>query len=67
MLEDINSPNGVLKHWNKITPPKEVRAYYQLPEDATLKDVISCIRADEACHRATNHYLASVSQNIEIP
>ena len=42
-------------------------AYYQLHEDATYKDVIECIRADEACHRATNHYLASVDQNIEIP
>ena len=32
-----------------------------------MKDVIACIRADEACHRATNHYLASVNQDIEIP
>ena len=64
MLEDISNPNGVLKSWNNIIPSQEVRDYYQLPETATMKDIIACIRADEACHRATNHYLARVSQDI---
>lgn len=32
-----------------------------------MKDVIYCVRADEACHRITNHYLASVDQDLEIP
>lgn len=31
-----------------------------------MKEVIECIRADEACHRDTNHFLGSVSQDIEI-
>ncbi len=46
MLEDISNPNGVLKSWNNIIPPQEVRDYYQLPETATMKDIIACIRAD---------------------
>lgn len=67
MLEDINDPNGVLHEWSKVIPEKEIRDYYQLGETATMRDIIACIRADEACHRATNHYLASVDQDIEIP
>ena len=34
--------------------------YWRLPKDATLKDVIIVIRADEAHHRDVNHF-ASVS------
>ncbi|KAF7803720.1 alternative oxidase 3, mitochondrial [Senna tora] len=34
--------------------------YWRLPKDATLKDVITVIRADEAHHRDVNHF-ASVS------
>lgn len=67
MLEDMKKPNSSLKAWTKAKPTQEILAYYQLPEDATMRDVIACIRADEACHRATNHYLASVDQHIEIP
>lgn len=67
MLEDIDNPNGSLHEWSKIIPDREIRDYYQLPETATWREVIACVRADEACHRATNHYLASVSQDIEIP
>jgi len=34
--------------------------YWRLPKDATLKDVVTVIRADEAHHRDVNHF-ASVS------
>lgn len=37
--------------------------YWRLPKDATLKDVITVIRADEAHHRDVNHF-ASVSINL---
>lgn len=67
MLADIDNPNGVLHPWNKIDAPEEVRDYYQLNPNASMRDVIACVRADEACHRATNHYLASSSQSIQIP
>ena len=46
MLEDIDSPNGVLKDWAKIIPEQEIRDYYQLPVNATMRDIIACIRAD---------------------
>jgi ubiquinol oxidase len=39
--------------------------YWRLPKDATLKDVITVIRADEAHHRDVNHF-ASVSVKLSI-
>jgi ubiquinol oxidase len=30
--------------------------YWRLPADATLKDVVTVVRADEAHHRDANHY-----------
>ncbi|KAM7280863.1 hypothetical protein ACFE04_007997 [Oxalis oulophora] len=34
--------------------------YWKLPKDATLKDVITVIRADEAHHRDVNHFASDV-------
>ena len=46
MLEDIDNPEGCLHHWNNVPAPREAIDYYQLDEDATLRDVILCVRAD---------------------
>lgn len=51
MLKDIDRENGPLYHWNKQPAPKEAIEYYHLPQTATFRDVVLCIRADEACHR----------------
>ena len=51
MLQHIDKEDGVLHHWNKIPAPKDAIDYYHLKENATFRDVISSIRADEACHR----------------
>jgi ubiquinol oxidase len=40
--------------------PKLARDYWSLPADATLRDLVLVIRADEADHRDVNHYLANV-------
>lgn len=42
-------------------PPAPViaRQYWMLPEDATLRDVVLVVRADEAHHRDVNHGFAS--------
>lgn len=40
-----------------------IRAYYNLPEDATLRDAFLCIRADEAHHREVNHEFADLTEN----
>ncbi len=39
--------------------PAIARHYWQLPEGATLRDVVLVVRADEAHHRDVNHGLAS--------
>jgi len=35
--------------------PDIAKKYYRLPEDATLRDVILMVRADECMHRCMNH------------
>lgn len=41
-----------------VPAPAIARAYWRLPEDATLRDVVLVVRADEAHHRDMNHGFA---------
>jgi ubiquinol oxidase len=53
-LDEIDagrSPNG--------PAPDIARRYWKLADDATLRDVIMVVRADEAHHRDVNHGLAN--------
>lgn len=45
------------RHEN-VPAPEIAIAYWNLPEDATLRDVIIAVRADEAEHRDVNHEFA---------
>lgn len=54
-LKDID--RGAIEN---VPAPAIAIDYWRLPKDATLKDVITVIRADEAHHRDVNHF-ASVS------
>jgi len=38
-------------------PPQIAIDYWQLPKDATLRDVVIAVRADEAEHRDVNHFM----------
>jgi ubiquinol oxidase len=52
-LEEIDrgrSPN--------VAAPDIAKRYWSLPEDATLRDVVLVVRADEAHHRDVNHAFA---------
>ncbi len=42
-----------------VPAPAIARHYWQLPDDATLRDVVLVVRADEAHHRDVNHGFAS--------
>jgi ubiquinol oxidase len=60
-LEEIDqgrSPNG--------PAPTIARHYWQLPANATLRDVVLAVRADEAHHRDVNHGFAGelAGQNV---
>lgn len=41
-----------------IPAPKIARDYYKLADDATLRDVIIAVRADEQGHADVNHGMA---------
>jgi len=43
-----------------IPAPDVARHYWKMPSDATLRDVVIVVRADEAHHRDVNHRFASV-------
>jgi ubiquinol oxidase len=42
-----------------VPAPAIARHYWKLPDDATLRDVVLVVRADEAHHRDVNHGFAS--------
>lgn len=42
-----------------VPAPDIARRYWNLPEDATLRDVVLVVRADEAHHRDVNHGFAN--------
>ncbi|KAL8540571.1 hypothetical protein ACS0TY_001993 [Phlomoides rotata] len=54
-LKDIDS--GAIKN---VPAPAIAIDYWRLPKDATLKDVITVIRADEAHHRDVNHFASDI-------
>lgn len=64
LLEQID--NGNLKHWHDMPAPPEAIDYYQLPADASFRDMVSHVRADEACHRDLNHHFADIKHYEEV-
>lgn len=50
-LDEGRSPNG--------PAPDIAKHYWKLPADATLRDVVLVVRADEAHHRDVNHSFAN--------
>ena len=42
-----------------VAAPEIARRYWNLPDDATLRDVVLVVRADEAHHRDVNHGFAN--------
>lgn len=46
-------------HVENVPAPAIARHYWMLPDDATLRDVVLVVRADEAHHRDVNHSFAN--------
>ena len=57
-LDEGRSPN--------LPAPAIARHYWKLPDDATLRDVVLAVRADEAHHRDVNHGFASELAGLEV-
>lgn len=65
MLASIDA--GELDLFVKEKAPFIARDYYRLPETASWRDVLLCIRADEMHHRDVNHTFASLDANERNP
>jgi ubiquinol oxidase len=52
-LEEIDAGRAA-----NVQAPEFARRYWNLPADATLRDVVQVVRADEAHHRGVNHGFA---------
>lgn len=62
-LADIDA--GLL--WPNTPAPAVAREYWKLADDATMRDVILAIRADEACHSHVNHTFAQLGEDDANP
>jgi hypothetical protein len=64
-LKDIDE--GRLPEWKHVPAPPIAIKYWRLAKDATLRDVILAVRADEAIHRDVNHVYASLKEGERNP
>lgn len=51
---------GKLPELQNMTVPSIARTYWRLAPDATMRDVLLAVRADEANHRDVNHTFSSL-------
>lgn len=63
-LEQIE--RGSLTHWKEVKASPTAKAYWRLPEGATLRDVVLAIRADECVHREVNHHFSDLPSSAEM-
>ncbi|KAG4066435.1 hypothetical protein HA402_007071 [Bradysia odoriphaga] len=64
LLDDMNGPEH-LKRWGDEAAPLIAINYYKLDADATVRDIVKCIRADEAHHRDVNHAFAALDPDLD--
>uniref|UniRef100_A0A7R9T3S3 Ubiquinol oxidase n=2 Tax=Ostreococcus sp. 'lucimarinus' TaxID=242159 RepID=A0A7R9T3S3_9CHLO len=58
-LHDIDG-DGPASEWATMPAPKLAIKYWRMPDDATVRDLIIAVRADEASHSHVNHTLSSM-------
>jgi len=58
-IDEGRTPNG--------PAPEIAKRYWKLPDNATLRDVVLVVRADEAHHRDVNHAFASELGGADAP
>ena len=47
--------------------PEIARDYWKLDENATMRDLLLSVRADEACHSHVNHTFSQMSLDEKNP
>ena len=65
-LHDIDG-GGPASVWATQPAPKLAKRYWRMPEDATVRDLIVAVRADEASHSHVNHTLSSMGTRQSNP
>jgi len=58
-----NIDHGTLGQWKTDPAPQIAIDYWKMSQDATMRDLILAVRADEASHRDVNHTFASLKPN----
>jgi ubiquinol oxidase len=66
-IKDIDSGVNDLGAWRTAPAPKIAITYWRLAPDATVRDVVMAVRADEAIHRDVNHVFASIKDGERNP
>ena len=61
-LDEIDTPGSAVYSWNKTPAPEIAIQYWKLAPNATMRDVIEVVRADEACHRHVNHTFSNMDE-----
>jgi threonyl-tRNA synthetase len=64
-LEDLDA--GKLPQWTNLASPDIGKNYWKLGPDATMRDLLLAIRADEACHMYVNHVFAHLNRHDPNP
>jgi demethoxyubiquinone hydroxylase (CLK1/Coq7/Cat5 family) len=57
---------GHLPLWKDKPAPEEAIKYWGLPKNATFRDVLNSIRADEVLHREYNHHFADIPKTFPV-
>lgn len=57
-LSEIEKENSPLSHWKTKAAPEIAKGYWNLGENATMKDVVYAVRKDEEHHKDVNHDFA---------
>ena len=60
LLEQLDNKNPNISLWHDMRAPAEAIEYYSMDKDASFRDLIANVRADEACHRDLNHHFADI-------
>jgi len=68
VINKIETPGTHLnKEWTQLKAPELAKAYWKLDKDASWKDTLSCIMADECHHRDVNHTFADMQSDDPNP
>jgi len=59
--------HGDLPKWKDAPAPPIAKKYWEMSDDAKIRDVWAAIRADESHHRDVNHEFASLKSNQPNP